>query len=46
MEMVTAEREHFSVVSALERIREGLLENAAARMALEVAMLAWPRLNP
>jgi hypothetical protein len=29
--------------SLLERIRDGLLENAAPRLALEAAMLAWPR---
>jgi len=33
-------------IGLLERIRRGLLENAAPRLALEVAMLAWPRLNP
>jgi hypothetical protein len=27
----------------LERIRDGLLQNAAPRLALEVAMLDWPR---
>ena len=26
----------------LERIREGLLQNAAPKLAMEVAMLAWP----
>jgi hypothetical protein len=26
----------------LERIREGLLQNAAPRLALETAMLGWP----
>jgi hypothetical protein len=26
----------------LERIRDGLLENAAPRLALERAMLTWP----
>jgi hypothetical protein len=26
----------------LERIRAGLLENAAPRLALEMAMLGWP----
>jgi len=30
-------------VVLLERIREGLRQNAAPRLALEVAMLAWPR---
>ncbi|HYM52730.1 MAG TPA: hypothetical protein VEW45_04500 [Candidatus Dormibacteraeota bacterium] len=29
-------------VELLERIREGLRQNAAPRLALEVAMLAWP----
>ncbi len=27
----------------LERIRDGLLQNAAPRLAIETAMLAWPR---
>jgi DNA polymerase III subunit delta' len=27
----------------LERVREGLLQNAAPRLALQVAMLSWPR---
>ncbi|HEX2193572.1 MAG TPA: hypothetical protein VHK63_01200 [Candidatus Limnocylindria bacterium] len=27
----------------LERIRDGLVQNAAPRLALEVAMLSWPR---
>jgi DNA polymerase-3 subunit delta' len=31
-----------SFVELLERIREGLRQNAAPRLALEVAMLAWP----
>ena len=34
------------VIALLERIREGLVQNAAPRLALEVAMLSWPRLNP
>jgi len=29
-------------IALLERIRDGLRENAAPRLALEVAMLAWP----
>lgn len=33
------------VIALLERIREGLLQNAAPRLALEVAMLSWPRLG-
>lgn len=33
------------VIALLERIREGLLQNAAPRLALEVAMLSWPRLR-
>jgi len=36
----------YRFIGLLERIREGLLQNAAPRLALEVAMLAWPRLNP
>lgn len=32
-------------VALLERIREGLKQNAAPRLALEVAMLSWPRLS-
>lgn len=30
-------------IALLERIRDGLRQNAAPRLALEVAMLAWPR---
>ena len=30
------------VIALLERIRDGLRQNAAPRLALEVAMLAWP----
>jgi hypothetical protein len=33
-------------VRLLERIGDGLRENAAPRLALERAMLAWPRLQP
>jgi urease accessory protein UreF len=29
-------------IALLERIRDGLRQNAAPRLALEVAMLAWP----
>jgi hypothetical protein len=29
--------------SLLERVRDGLLQNAAPRLALEVAALSWPR---
>lgn len=29
-------------MAKLERIREGLLQNAAPKLAMEVAMLAWP----
>ncbi|HEX6129561.1 MAG TPA: hypothetical protein VF071_11130 [Candidatus Limnocylindria bacterium] len=29
----------------LERIRDGLLQNAAPRLALEIAMLSWPRVD-
>jgi len=29
-------------IAVLERVREGLRQNAAPRLALEVAMLAWP----
>jgi hypothetical protein len=31
-----------SFLALLERIREGLRQNAAPRLALERAMLAWP----
>ena len=31
-------------IALLERIRDGLRQNAAPRLALEVAMLAWPTL--
>jgi DNA polymerase III subunit delta' len=30
----------------LDRVREGLAQNAAPRLALEAAMLDWPRLDP
>jgi hypothetical protein len=32
-----------SFLALLERTRDGLLQNAAPRLALEAAMLAWPR---
>jgi hypothetical protein len=32
-------------VRQLERTHDGLRENAAPRLALEAAMLAWPRLD-
>jgi DNA polymerase III gamma/tau subunit len=32
-------------IRQLERVAEGLRENAAPRLALETAMLAWPRLD-
>ena len=31
------------MIRLLERIHDGLRENAAPRLALEVAMLAWPQ---
>ena len=31
-----------SFVHVLDRVREGLLQNAAPRLALEVALLSWP----
>jgi DNA polymerase III subunit delta' len=34
------------MVVLLDRIRDGLEENASPRLALEVAMLAWPTLSP
>lgn len=34
------------MVSRLEQIHDALRENAAPRLALEVAMLTWPRLAP
>ena len=33
-------------IALLERIRDGLRQNAAPRLALEVAMLAWPTQEP
>jgi DNA polymerase III gamma/tau subunit len=33
------------MIRLLERIADGLRENAAARLALETAMVAWPRLD-
>lgn len=33
-------------ITLLERIRDGLRQNAAPRLALEVAMLAWPTQAP
>ncbi|MEX2137412.1 MAG: AAA family ATPase [Chloroflexota bacterium] len=33
-------------IELLQRIRDGLRQNAAPRLALEVAMLAWPTLAP
>lgn len=33
------------MIRLLERIADGLRENASARLALETAMLAWPRLD-
>ena len=32
-------------VGLLERTREGLLQNAAPQLALQVAMLSWPRVE-
>ena len=32
-------------VATLERVREGLLQNAAPKLAMEVAMLAWPSVD-
>jgi DNA polymerase III gamma/tau subunit len=34
-----------AMIQLLERIHDGLRENAAPRLALEVAMLAWPQLS-
>jgi hypothetical protein len=34
-----------TMVRLLERIHEGLRANASPRLALEAAMLAWPRLG-
>ena len=34
------------MIRLLERIHDGLAENAAPRLALETAMLAWPMLPP
>ena len=34
------------MVRLLERVHDGLAENAAPRLALETAMLAWPMLTP
>lgn len=33
------------MIRLLERIADGLRENASARLALETAMIAWPRLD-
>ena len=33
------------MVERLERIHDGLLENASPRLSLEVGMLAWPRVD-
>ena len=33
-------------IGLLDRIRDGLRQNAAPRLALEVAMLTWPTLPP
>ncbi len=35
-----------AMIGRLERIHAGLRENAAPRLSLEAAMLAWPRLTP
>jgi DNA polymerase III gamma/tau subunit len=34
-----------AMIQLLERVHDGLRENAAPRLALEVAMLAWPQLS-
>ena len=34
------------MVALLERVHDGLRENAAPKLALEAAMLAWPMLPP
>jgi hypothetical protein len=34
-----------AMVETLERMHDGLRENAAPRLSLEVAMLAWPRVE-
>lgn len=34
-----------AMVERLERIHDGLLENAAPRLSLEIGMLAWPRVE-
>jgi hypothetical protein len=33
------------MIRLLERMHDGLRENAAPRLALETAMLAWPHLT-
>ena len=40
-----APRDVIRFIRELERIREGLVANVSARLALEVAMLEWPRLD-
>lgn len=37
--------ELIAFVATLERVREGLLQNAAPKLAMEVAMLAWPSVD-
>ncbi len=37
-----AQAELMACMAKLERIREGLLQNAAPKLAMEVGMLAWP----
>ncbi len=32
-------------MAKLERIREALLQNAAPKLAMQVAMLAWPSVD-
>jgi DNA polymerase III subunit delta' len=39
-------RELVEFQALLERIRDGLLQNAAPRLAMEVAMLSWPVVPP
>jgi DNA polymerase III delta prime subunit len=39
------QKELLACMRKLERIREGLLQNAAPKLAMEVAMLAWPSVN-
>jgi DNA polymerase III subunit delta' len=40
-----SQAELLACMAKLERIRDGLLQNAAPKLAMEVAMLAWPSVD-